>query len=174
MARSRIKPSYKWVGAVSLLSVKTFASTTAGSVLQAVPSSTSLDSDNDVLFERMFVDFSIRRLSTDSVVAMSFIVAVQKVDSAGTLTEVLNPLSINGFDFANRDILAIAQMPIPAIILGAGDALRVSSEVVHIRHDIKVRRRLKRSNHVITLTVVADLLDDVEVRMMTRSLLRLN
>ncbi len=176
MARKRtgIKPSYKWVGEVQLRAVETFASTSTSEVMQAVGSSTSLDSDNDVLFERMFIDFSIRRLLTTSVVSMAFIVAMQKVDSSGVLTEVLNPLTTNGFDLANRDILAIAQMPIPPIMLGTGDALRVNSEVIHVRHDIKVRRRLKRANHVLALTIVADLSSAIEVRTMTRSLLRLN
>ncbi len=175
MARKGIKPSYKWVGNTQVLTIKTAVSTAIANVLLPIPALASLDSDNDVLFERMFVDFSIRRLTTGSVVALGVVAALQKADAAtGLPTELLDPLTTNAFALANRDILAISRLPVPPVILGAGDALRVSSEVVHTRMDVKVRRRFQRANHVLSLTITADLSDAVEIATMTRCLLRLN
>jgi len=175
MARKGVKPSFKWVGNTQVLTVKTAVSTAIANIHLPVPASASLDSDNDVLFERLFVDLSIRRLTTGSVVALGAVVVLQKTDAAtGLPTELLDPLSTDVFALANRDILAIQRLPVPPVILGAGDALRVSSEVMHVRMDIKVRRRFQRANHAISLTLTADLSDAVQIATMTRCLLRLN
>lgn len=176
MARKGPKPSYKWIGNAETKVILRAVATPTSGIQLPVPSSAIPEANNDVLFERMFIDHSIRRLTTGSVVAVAAIVALQKVDDVtGIPIEVLDALLTgNAPGLANRDILAIYQIPVPPIILGAGDTLRVSSEVMHVRHDIKVRRRIQRLNHAITLTIVADLDSVVEIRTLSRSLLRIN
>lgn len=177
MARSRIKPSYKWVGANDVQDIQRIASMSPGLVYLALPGSVIVEANNDVLMETIFISHSISRLLITNVGFLHVLVAMQKIDpSSGLPTEVLDPAAGTGFDIANRDILAWYQLPMPPVLpVGNAGTFVTSDESVIYRHQVNVRRRIQRANHAITITIVNGVADDViRVRTIARTLLRLN
>ena len=174
MARNNVKPSYKWVGSSESRSIETVVATSPADVQLALGSSVIVEANNDVLFETMFISHAVRRLLTTGMAFIHVLVAMQKVDSASGLPiEVLDPSAGAGFDIANRDIVAWYQLPIPPIVFN--DTLASIDRSVHITEKrIKVRRRIQRANHAMTLTIVSDVDNVVSARTITRTLLRLN
>lgn len=170
---ARKNPQYKWVGTADTKNIKTFVSTPASSVGKPIGDLGDVQIQSDVVIERCLFTFSTVRLLTSDLDAYAYIVAIQKVSSSGVPTEVLNPLDTDAFALANRDILAIGHIPVPPVIHnGSANATHIDRSVLVHTVDIKVRRKLKRANHALTLTLVADLSDVLSVTLLTRCLLK--
>jgi len=174
MARSaRSNPQYRWVGTKDVRNVEAFAAITVSDVGKLLPPLADVQTEQDVVIERCRIDILTRRLLTSDLTEYGYIVAMQKVDAVGVLTEVLDPSSTDPFDLANRDILAIGQIAVPAIIHnGATNATHIDRSLMQHVIDIKVRRRIKRANNVLTLTLASNVGNVVAVSVLSRCLVR--
>lgn len=169
----RVQPQYKWVGTADTKNIDTFVGTPASAVGKPISDLGDVQITSDVVIERCLITLSTHRLLTTQIEAYAYIVALQKVDSSGLVTEVLNPLDTDAFALANRDILAIGHIPVPPVIHNGSAGATLADRSTHVHTiDVKVRRKLARTNHALTLTIVADVSDVLKVTLLTRCLIR--
>ncbi len=76
MARSRVKPSYKWVGSNDVQDIQRIASMSVGIVHLILPGSVIVEANNDVLLEKIFISHSISRLLLTEVGFLHVIIAM--------------------------------------------------------------------------------------------------
>jgi len=170
---ARAKAKYRWVGTKDVRNVEAFSAISVSDVGKLLPPLADIQVEQDVTIERCRIDILTRRLLTSDLTEYGFIVAMQKTDGIGVLTEVLDPSSTDPFDLANRDILAIGQLAVPPVIHnGATNATHIDRSLLHHVIDIKVRRKIHRANNVLTLTLAANVGNVVAVSVLSRCLVR--
>ena len=166
-------PKYKWCGFADSKSI--VSSPTAASVGLLCLSLALTDTQGEVTVERILLWFSITRADFNQLSILAFVVAKQKaIAASGLPVEVLDPLDVTlpNFSMSNKDILLYGHLPIPAILLTSADAGFVSREVAVHTAEFKGRRRLARTNHLLSLTIASDVDTEVAVHTTARTLIR--
>jgi len=148
--------STKWVGGASLRTILTTVSQSVASPIALVPASALGESPNDTTVVGGRIHVAIRRTDVALVEAFGYIVALQDTDQAGTVNQVLEPLSTDPFTAANKDILSMGLLPVPANMPNSTGAPFTSREVAVTTIHLKTSRKLQRARHTLTFTQAAD------------------
>ena len=161
--RSARRPGkkYKWCGGGIIREPETFASTARSEVINLCPAlrEDELESYSDVVVERCHISIATHRILVTSVDAFGVLVWVAQVNEADN--DVVQSLDAIGLtvgaarQYGNRQIMYQTLLPVPPI-----NALELSNELdlrIQVEHiDIKVRRKLHRSNEMLALTLNSD------------------
>ncbi len=170
---ARAKAKYRWVGTKDVRNVEAFSAISVSDVGKMLPPLADIQVEQDVTIERCLVHILTSRLLTSDLSEYGYIIAMQKTDGIGVLTEVLDPSTTDPFDLANRDILAIGQIPVPPIIHnGVTNATHIDRSNLLHTIDVKVRRKIHRANNVLTLTLASNVGNVLSVSVLTRVLVR--
>ena len=156
--RAGAKPHYQWFGGAQLLAVKTTVSTTLAEVILLRPAHTSLDADRSVIIKRVILSAQIHRVTSTLVEAFDMAVAIQQVDSASNITDVLDIQSGDAFVAANKAIVHWGCLPVPGTIFDTNTPFtrQPARDLLCVNFDFKVNRRVDLAREALTLTTAAD------------------
>ncbi len=174
MARS--KRSYQWVGDGVIFTPVPDVSVSVGGIMQILPaltSSSNPEGRTQVLLEALYVRISTRRVGINAVDAAGVVVWVANVsEGSNNPVQSLDALSTQSRAYANKNILILEQLPVPPI-LASGDLLTAiaSEETMVSEHRYNARRKIDRSNQVLSLMVNCDVSDEVRCFVQVRALL---
>ncbi len=144
-------------------------------VLRCVEVISDEQTKSDWTLDGIYLRLSLRRLLTTAIQEVAFIVAIQDTSNIGVVVP-LDPLSTDGLDIANADVLMWGQLPVPPVIrtwdsTGALVGTHIDLELKTTFWHIKSKRKLRRGKHAITLTIACDVDAAVQVRSLCRAML---
>jgi len=150
------KRSGQWFGDSELQTVQ--AGATVATVIQLLPTVSSLQSMRDVVFERCIISFQTRRNSLGFPDGYAFIVWKGNVLSGtSTPVEALDPLSQSTFSWSHSSIMKFGPLRCPPILLNGFDGVsEISGELTAEQVEIVVKRKVSRANEGIFLKVSTD------------------
>ena len=113
---------------------------------------TAIADAQDITVSGIRIAGSVSRNTVDrNDVSLAYVVALQKFDfGTGNLLQVVDPWS--DVSLASQDILAMGQLPVPAIVLDELGVRQLSGEAIPFEINVKAQRKLQRNTHTITLT----------------------
>jgi len=160
-ARGRSGKKYKWCGGGIIREPDTFGTTSRAEVIELCPALTEseLEAYSDVVIERCHIHIATHRLLISPLDAFGIIVWLAQVQEFDNdVVQVLDSLGLTAGaarQYGNRQIMFQGQLPVPRVnSLDAQDVL--SNEVLTEKIDIKVRRKLHRSNEILALSLNTD------------------
>ncbi len=130
-------------------------------VIQLLPPALALESIRDIVFERCILQFSIHRLTTNTLTDVQWMAWHGRVaDGSVVPLEALNPRSAAQTTMAHSSIVQVGSLPVPAIIkiFDSTGTVTLSEEdgsVLVREYDFSVKRSIQRGNEGIFLTIAA-------------------
>ncbi len=174
MAKSKRK--YQWVGGGKLISVQPDTSTSVADVMEIVPAvlkASVAGPDTSYLLEAMYIKVSTRRIGVAAFDAAGIIVWTAPVVEGGdSPAQTLDAVSTDARAYANKCILLMEALPVPAL-LATSDLLAFvpNDEVVVTRFEYQAKRKIDRSNTVLALIINSDLSNQLRCFVQVRALL---
>jgi len=160
---------YKWCGGAIVRTVESFPNTAQNEII-VLCDTVGDDSYSDCVIERSIIMFHIHRALNTTLDGFAGVLAIQKNDQSipAEPVQVLDALSLIPAEYSNRDILHWAPLPVPPT-MSTGTTL--NRETVPVVWDIKMRRKLHRSNEMLTLSMNTDITAVIRVFVQHRVLL---
>ena len=154
----RQRKRYKWCATAQTKVVETAVATSIAEIPILCAGISDMEIQGDVTIERVFVHISTIRLLTGQLAAFAGVVAIQKLNAAGALLQVIDALEVTNpqFSYGSKDIMWAGQIPVPGTVLKSDDSRDVTRETAVYDIDIKVRRKLGRATHAFTLNLNID------------------
>jgi len=170
---SRRKRPTKWICGSAFESVETPASLSTTELIHLVPSFT--DDDNLPLGDATILGGDIHlnytRVLTTAVGAFGYVVALQEVDSVGVALQRYNPISVDAFELASKNIMKAGCLPVPANDRLFDGGPVISGELVDQHIHLGTMRKIGRSRQSLVLTLAADISLVINVQVTWRILL---
>ena len=153
--------NYRWCGRTFVQDVETTAQTAVGDILQLCPPNSSPESANDYVLERVIMFVGLERILTTAVDACAGVLAIQKVDNSGALTDILEPLNTTAtereFMIANKGILHYELFAVPPTIIdGSTGSRELDRQNTVTKFEYRSRRRISLSRETVTWTMACD------------------
>ncbi len=147
----------QWVGDRRAQTIENLPSTT--DVIQLLEPADNLESIRDIVFERCVLNFSVHRLTTNTVTDAAWMVYLGRVNTGTVIPqEALNPRDASKFTMAQATILQVGVLPIPGTnttfdSAGAIVTTATNREVMTVEYDFHVKRSVARGSEGIFLTM---------------------
>lgn len=164
------KRSGQWFGDTRAQTIENIPA--VADVISLLPVANALESIRDLVLERVVLQFSISRLTNNSLTDLMWMVYKGRVQTGSTIPlEALNPRSASSPVMAHANILQVGILPVPAVMqtfdsAGAQVAVNTNREVMTKEYDFHVKRKIQRDSEAIMLTMAASA--DEVVSMMVR------
>ncbi len=140
----------------------TDASTSTTAVVQLIPPQPVGDvagARTSFLIEAIYMNFSVRRLLTSTIDALTFVVyQVAPTDGGNLPALALNSQSLEDRLYARKAIMMMAALPVPPN-LGTSDLLAFtpSDEIMVAHHEYQANRKHDVATQVLALTINTDI-----------------
>ncbi len=170
------KRRYNWVGKGQLMVPVTDASTSVGNVMEIVPAilrTSALGADTQCLVEALYIHVSTRRTGVTTFDAAGLIVWTANVVEGGdSPAQTLDAISTDDRAYANKNIMVLAPIDVPPI-LGASDLATFiqNDEIRTTRFEYQAKRKLDRSNQVLSFVINTDVSSVISCFVQVRCLL---
>ena len=155
-SRPRLKRRYQWYGGQDTNAVSTVAGTGTTDIIELRPSHLSLDAMREYRLERIILDISVHRTQTALVELLNMAVFMVDTNSSGAPTDVLEIQSNDPFVFANKSLLHMACLSVPACGMHSAGTLKITNQVECHHFDFKPRRKLDLAREAIGMQLNAD------------------
>ncbi len=161
----------QWTGDSTTKDVQASAAVSVGATIALLPVVAAIGTQSDVTHKMTYLDFYIRRLTPAIVDHLSYVMwSGETLVSTATPAQPLDPASANSKDWANKDLMSFGGLPVPPCLIDSLDVLVVGREVLHVRREVPVLRKLSRMNHGVFLQLGAESADVLEVRVTWRTI----
>ncbi len=164
----------RWTGDLSVHNLVAGADVATTIALVPTIAENVVDAQQDMVLETCHIHLCYKRLLVTGLDAMGFVVYLGKVlVGTSTLAQALDPLSLSTFAWADGDIMLQGLLPVPPTVsAGNTGAAEVDNSLVHQYIHVKSKRKFKRANHGIFLSLSTDVSSVIRCTTVRRSYLK--